>query len=171
MLVACGTAAAVAHSRLGGSIYALGARRRGVILPVQGAALSELEVGMALDRVEPVPAELLLSDLLPRLLEQPGQAFPVTNDAQQLVGIFSIAAARHALLTRELHTLRVREVMRPALPRFVTDDDLQVALHTLAEGDAAAGLVVDEHGRSLGVITREGILEAWRRSTIAEEQH
>src|SRR5204863_274684 len=58
LLVACGAAAGVVQGLLGGSIYTIGARRRGVRLSRGGPALADLSVAQALDRVESLPADL-----------------------------------------------------------------------------------------------------------------
>src|SRR6185295_13898523 len=116
LLVACGISAAVVQGVLGGSIYTIGARRRGVHLS-RGAALSELSV-----------AQAMLDPQIDR----------------------SVTARAFA---HEAQTLR-------------PDDDLGTALQRLAESGATEAVVVDEQGRPVGVVTREGILEAWRRATL-----
>ena len=46
------------------------------------------------------------------------------------------------------------------------DDDLGTAVQRLAEAGAAEALVLDAGNRPLGVVTSEGILQAWRRATL-----
>jgi CIC family chloride channel protein len=110
LLVACGTAAALVQSQLGGSMYTIGARRRGIRLPGRGPRLSDLSVAEALERVEVPDGEL------------------------------------------EPEPLR-------------DDDDLATAVQRLLENGASRAVVVDAANRPLGIVTREGILEAWRRAT------
>src|SRR5205085_261155 len=116
LLVACGISAAVVQGVLGGSIYTIGARRRGVHLS-RGAALSDLSVAQAMLGLQVDP------------------------------GVTARAFAHKA------------QTLRP-------DDDLGTALRRLAESGAIEAVVVDEQDRPVGVVTREGILEAWRRATL-----
>ena len=48
------------------------------------------------------------------------------------------------------------------------DDDLQHALHKLSESRSAEAVVVEspETPRPLGIVTREGILDAWHHRNI-----
>src|SRR2546430_1089051 len=77
LLVACGIAAAVVQGALGGSIYTIGARRRGVRLSRGGPALADLSVAQALDRVESLPADLPYEDLLGIIAPTQPAAFPL----------------------------------------------------------------------------------------------
>src|SRR5438094_752990 len=97
LLVACGIAAAVVQGALGGSIYTIGARRRGVRLSRGGPALADLSVAQALDRVESLPADLPYEDLLGIIAPTKDAAFPrLEGDA--LAGVGSVRGARAALL-------------------------------------------------------------------------
>src|SRR5207248_9977070 len=89
LLVACGIAAAVVQGTLGGSIYTIGARRRGVRLSRGGAALSDLSVAQALDPVLPLPADLSYEDLVRIVGPTHHAAFPVM-DGTALAGIVSV---------------------------------------------------------------------------------
>jgi CIC family chloride channel protein len=113
LLVACGSAALVVHGVLGGSIYTIGASRRGIRLPGRGPRLSDLSVAEALQRID---------------------------------------------LAADAATARTAEPLR-------ADDDLGTAVRRLAEAGVSEALVVDAANRPLGIVTREGILEAWRRAT------
>jgi CIC family chloride channel protein len=105
LLVACGASAAVVQGALGGSIYSIGARRRGIRVGVREQSLRDLSVAQAL---APLPDGALSG------------------------------------------------------PVVLPDDDLESALAAMS-GHACA-TVNDAQGRRLGIVTREGILEAWRKA-------
>lgn len=167
LLVACGAAVAVVQGTLGGSIYTIGARRRGVQLRNAGPALSDLSVEQAIDKVEPIPAELPYDGLLRLLGPTSHAAFPVMDNGA-VVGVISVREARMALLDPAVdRSATARSFARPA-QTLMADDDLRSAVQKLAEMKAAEALVMDVEGKPIGVVTREGILEAWRRATQSE---
>jgi CIC family chloride channel protein len=89
LLISCCTAAAVVQGVLGGSIYQLGARRRGLKLRSDAPALSELSVAQAL---EPGAAAAALRDdaHLPRLHED--------DDLEEALRTLASAGATTALV-------------------------------------------------------------------------
>ena len=166
LLVACGTAAGLVQSLLGGSIYTIGARRRGVHISRAGASLSDLSVAQALDPVAPIAAELPYEDLRRLIGPTLHGAFPVI-DGDGIAGVLSVPEVRRALLDPELHRgVTARAFARPA-QTLLLDDDLATAVQRLSEAGAPAAVVLDAKGKPVGVVTREGILEAWRRITLA----
>ena len=54
---------------------------------------------------------------------------------------------------------------RPA-QTLLADDDLGTAVERLSSAGVAEAVVVDSNGKPVGVVSREGILEAWRRATV-----
>src|SRR6266849_1618496 len=164
LLVACGTAAAVVQGILGGSIYTLGARRRGILLSRGGPLLSDLSVAHALDPAPPIPADLPLPDLLQLVGPTHHPAFPVVENGA-LLGVLSVREARRALLDPAVdRAATARAFTRPSAA-LLPDDDLSTALQRLAEAGASEDVVLDPSGKPLGVVSREGVLEAWRRAT------
>ena len=164
LLVACGAATAVVHGLLGASIYRLGAARRGVLLTRGGPALSDLSVAQALDPVEPVPADLPYDPLLQLVGPTTHAGFPVI-DGGALLGVLSVRVARSALLDPAVDRAATARTFAHEAPVLLPDDDLGTAVQRLAEAGKAEAVVVDAQGRPLGVVTRESILEAWRRAT------
>ena len=165
LLVACGMAAAVTQGALGGSIYTLGARRRGIRLSRGGPQLSDLSVAQALDAVDPLPADLPYAELVKVIGPTLHAAFPVVADGQGVIGLLSVREARRALLDPAVDkSSTARSFTRPA-QSLQPDDDLGTAVQRLAEAGMPEALVVDATRRPLGIVTREGILEAWRRAT------
>lgn len=172
LLVACGVAAALVQGILGGSIYLLGARERGVELRRSRIALSDLSVAHALEPVAPIRDDLPIQGLIALLSGSLHLAFPVVDADGAAVGLLSIRKVRQRLLEPGAGpgTATVRELLPAAAPpRFVPDDDLALALRRLAEHGVSEGLVLAGKGPSrgapLGIVTSESILEAFRRST------
>jgi CIC family chloride channel protein len=163
LLVACGVAAAVVNGLLGGSIYTLGARRRGLRLARAGPSLGELSVAHAVERAPAIADDLSLDELGRLVAHTPHAAFPVLQDGRS-IGLVSARDARKALLDPALErSLTARQLAR-SVPVFFPDDDLETAVQRLTEAGVAEGLVV-EGDQPIGVVTQEGILEAWRRAT------
>jgi chloride channel protein, CIC family len=178
LLVACGVAAVLVQGSLGGSIYVLGARERGIDVRRARATLDDLSVAQALERVEPIRDDLPLPALLELLARSVHLAFPVVDASGTAVGLLSTRRVRKTLLDSQsvagpptqAGAATVHDLLQADIsPRFVLDDDLGLALRRLAELDASEGLVLDSEdpksGAPLGIITRESILEAWRRGT------
>jgi CIC family chloride channel protein len=163
LLVACGAAAALVNGVLGGSIYTLGARRRGVRARIE-EPLRDLSVAQACERSLAVPAESSGAELL-RALSGAGAALPVVDERGFAVGVLPVRAAREALAGSAAAT--ARELARTnGLVLLLPDDDLQHALHLLSESRSSEGVVVEspDAPRPLGIVTREGILDAWQRA-------
>jgi CIC family chloride channel protein len=164
LLVACGTAAAVVQGLLGGSIYTLGARRLGIMLSRGAPALRDLSVAQALEKVAPISAQISFEELLRVVGEAKHPAFPV-EEGGAVIGLLSVRDARRALLDPAVDRASTARSFTRATRALQPDDDLGTAVQRLAEEGAPEALVLDEQQRPLGVITREGILEAWRRAT------
>jgi CIC family chloride channel protein len=165
LLVACGTAAAVVQGMLGGSIYTIGARRRGVQLSRGGAALSDLSVAQALDPVLPLPADLPYEDLVRIVGPTHHAAFPVMDGAA-LAGIVSVREIRQALLNPAVDRTAIARSFAHHAETLLPDDDLGTAVQRLSQAGVAEAVVVDAEGKPVGVVTREAILETWRRATL-----
>ena len=165
LLVACGIAAALVQGALGGSIYTISARRRGVRLSRAGPALADLSVAQALDRVESLRADLPYEELLGIVAPTRHAAFPLL-EGDALAGIVSVRETRAALLDPAVdRTATARAFARPA-QTLLADDDLGTAVERMSSAGVAEAVVVDANGKPVGVVSREGILEAWRRATV-----
>src|SRR5256886_689898 len=149
LLVACGIAAAVVQGILSGSIYTIRARRRGVQLSRGGAALSDLSVAQALDRVESLPADLPYEDLLRIVGPTHHAAFPVM-EGTALAGIVSVPEARAALLDPAVdRNATARAFARPA-QTLLADDDLGTAVERLSSAGVAQAGGGDHSGQPGG---------------------
>src|SRR5438105_4848250 len=165
LLVACGIAAALVQGVLGGSIYTIAARRRGVQVSRGGAALSDLSVAQALDPVLPLPADLPYEDLVRIVGPTHHAAFPVM-DGTALAGIVSVREIRQALLNPTVDRTSIARSFAHHAETLLPDDDLGTAVQRLSQAGVAEAVVVDGEGRPIGVVTREAILETWRRATL-----
>ena len=162
LLVACGAAAALVNGVLGGSIYTLAARRRGVRARIE-EPLRDLSVAQAYEATSAVSAEASGAELL-RALDGARAAVPVVDARGFAVGVLPVRVARDALAGPAART--AGELARTSdLVLLFPDDDLQHALHRLSESRSAEAIVVEspEAPRPLGIVTREGILDAWHR--------
>ena len=73
---------------------------------------------------------------------------------------------RAALLDPELAQIAVAgDLSRKEPPVVRMDDDLDSALQKLAVAGVTSAVVLSAEEAPLGIITREDILEAWRRAT------
>jgi CIC family chloride channel protein len=163
LLVACGIAAAQVHRTIGGSMYSLNLRRRGVHLGARQKVLQELSVEQAMEKVPPIPESLPWTELVRIVADTLHPAYPVIGVDGRLRGVLSVREVRAALLDPALANVTVAADLARSDPLTVAaDDDLQSALRKL--GDQAVAVVSSENG-PVGVLTREAILEAWRRAT------
>jgi CBS domain-containing protein len=122
-------------------------------------------VAQALDPAPPILADLPLPDLLQLVGPTHHPAFPVVENGAVL-GVLSVREARRALLDPAVdRAATARAFTRPSAA-LLSDDDLGTAVQRLAEAGASEAVVLDPSGKPLGVVSREGILEAWRRSTL-----
>jgi len=163
LLVACGAAAALVNGVLGGSIYTLGARRRGVRARIE-EPLRDLSVAQACEPAPAVPAESSGAELL-LALSGGRAAVPVVDQRGFVVGVLPVRAAREALARSPARTAG-ELARRTDLVLLFPDDDLQHALHQLSESRTSEAVVVEspDAPRPLGIVTREGILDAWHRA-------
>ena len=160
LLVACGAAAALVNGLLGGSIYSLSARRRGVRAHIE-EPLRDLSVAQAFERTPSIAHGAGAAEVA-RALENDGHAaLPVVDERGFVVGLLQRRAVA-AEPGRTAGELARSESMVLLLP----DDDLAQALHRLSESGTLEAVVVEspEEPRPLGILTRDGILDAWRRA-------
>jgi CIC family chloride channel protein len=166
LLVSCGIAAAFVHSALGGSMYSLQLRARGVRFSAREKVLQALSVEQAMEKVEAIPESLGWTKLVRLVSETAFPAYPVVDAAGQVRGILSVREVRAALLDPTLaHVAVAGDLLRKEFPVVHVDDDLDSALQQLSGAGVTDAVVLSAEGAPLGVISREGILEAWRRAT------
>jgi len=166
LLVSCGIAAAFVHRALGGSMYSLQLRARGVRFSAREKVLQALSVEQAMQKVDPIPESLGWSELVRIVSETAFPAYPVVDAAGRVRGILSVREVRAALLDPTLaHIAVAGDLLGKDAPAVRVDDDLDSALQKLAVAGVASAVVLSAEEAPLGIITREDILEAWRRAT------
>ena len=169
LLVSCGVAAALVQGRVGGSIYFLAARARGIRLGEREPSLRDVSVGQALDRVEPLSESMPWVELVKVVAESSHSAFPVLSAAGKVVGLLSPRQVRGALHDRALAGVAIAaDLCRTDFPVLVPEDDLETALERMRQAGSSEAVVVSSEAagsRLLGILTREGALEAWRSAT------
>jgi CIC family chloride channel protein len=168
LLVACGTATALVQGVMGGSIYQLAARRRGVRLGLAEPSLRDLSVAQAMDKVAPIAADLPFAELLKVLGSARQAAFPVV-DAAGVVGLLPVRETRLLLLDPHADRAATARTFTKPAELFLSDDDLGTAVQRLADAGVSEALALDEDKKPVGVVTREGILEAWRKATMPQD--
>src|SRR5437879_3638647 len=124
LLVACGVAAGVVNGVLGGSIYTIGARRRGLRLARGGPSLADLSVAQALQRTPSISHDLPLTELAHMVAHTPHAAFPVVQDGRT-IGLVSARDARKALLDPAINRALTASQLSRSVPVFLPDDDLE----------------------------------------------
>jgi len=173
LLVSCGVAAALVQDRVGGSIYALAARARGIRLGSREPSLRDVSVGQALEQVTPLPEATSWEALVKIVAESTHSAFPVVSSTGKVVGLLSPRQVRGALHDPALAGVAIAaDLCRTDVPVLVPEDDLETALERLRRAGASEAVVVSSDGdppKLLGILTREGALEAWRSSKGGEK--
>ena len=162
-------AAALVQGHVGGSIYALSARSRGIRLGAKEPSLRNVSVGQALEQVPPVPESTPWAALVKIVAETTHSAFPVVSSTGRVVGLLAPRQVRGALHDPALAGVAIAaDLCRTDVPVLVPEDDLETALERLRQAGSSEAVVVSSDGdppRLIGVLTREGALEAWRNST------
>ena len=169
LLVACGVAAALVQGHVGGSLYTLAAQARGVFLGWRGTSLRDLSVAQAIEKVEFIPEDISSSELARIVADTTHRAVLVVSRSGRVIGLIPVLQIRGALLDASLAQITVaRDLCRTDIPVLLPDDDLESALNRLTEAGTAEAIVSSNEGDTpvvLGILTREGALDAWRRAT------
>jgi CIC family chloride channel protein len=166
LLLACGVAAAQVHAILGGSLYSLQLEDKGITSSTRDQALRSLSVAQALEAVPPILESMRWVDLVRLVSDTRHPAFPVVSASGALTGILSVREVRSALLDPALCDVTIaRDLARQNPVGLATDDDLESALRRLSESGFAEAVVLSTMGEPLGVLTREAVLDAWRRAS------
>ena len=147
-------------------MYSLQLRARGVRFSAREKVLQALSVEQAMQKVDSIPESLGWSELVRIVSETAFPAYPVVDAAGRVRGILSVREVRAALLDPTLaHIAVAGDLLGKDAPAVRVDDDLDSALQKLAVAGVASAVVLSAEEAPLGIITREDILEAWRRAT------
>ncbi len=137
---------------------------KGAVIAAAVGSLFASGAAQACEATPAVPAESSGAELL-RALGGARAAVPVVDERGFVIGVLPVRAAREALAGSAART--AGELARTAgLVLLLPDDDLQHALHVLSESGTSEAVVVEspDAPRPLGIVTREGILDAWHRA-------
>ncbi len=175
LMVACGIAATTVHWALGGSIYTLKLRARGIEVGLRaGRTLRTLRVQQAMTTdVDTIPAKLSAADLAARLASAAHTAYPVIGESGKLVGLLSVDDARPFLADPDLGRLLVAaDLCRLRAPTIAEDEDLEAAIERLLTATSEHLPVVSgaDADRLVGILTRSDVLRAYQRSVGAKGQ-
>lgn len=169
LLVSCGVAAAFVQGGVGGSIYSLAARARGIRLRNTETSLRDISVAQAIEAVPPVAEAMPWAELVALVAQTTHSAFPVVSATGGVVGLISPRQVRAALHEPALSGVVIaRDLCRTDVPVLAPDDDLETALERLRAAGVSEGVVVSTDNAQpelLGIVSREGALEAWRNSS------
>jgi CIC family chloride channel protein len=90
--------------------------------------------------------------------------FVVIDADGRPLGLVGGEALRATLVYREaMQLLQVSEIMTPGVPTITNDETLDVALERLSAFSHGGIPVLDEHGRIAGLLSRERLLDRYRR--------
>ncbi|MHB1843434.1 MAG: chloride channel protein [Deltaproteobacteria bacterium] len=161
--------AALVHWALGGSIYTLKLRARGVTRRFgPGQLMRGVLVRQAMTRdVMTIPETMPFDEIARLLAAGTHAAYPVVGAGDRLLGLLSTSEARPFLGDPELGRLLVaRDLCRLKAPTIAEDDDLGAALERLVTGAEGHLPVVsrDDPDRLVGILTRQDVLLAFQRA-------
>jgi CBS domain-containing protein len=135
--------------------------------------LRDVSVGQALEQVTPIPEATPWEGLVTIVANSTHSAFPVVSNIGKVVGLLSPRQVRSALHDPTLAGIAIAaDLCRTDVPVLVPEDDLETALERLRQAGASEAVVVSREGeppKLLGILTREGALEAWRSSSGGEK--
>src|SRR5207237_4963555 len=141
LLVSCGIAAAFVHRALGGSMYSLQLRARGVRFSAREKVLQALSVEQAMQKVDSIPESLGWSELVRIVSETAFPAYPVVDAAGRVRGILSVREVRAALAAPPLaHIAVAGDLLRKASPAVRVEDDLDSALQQLDDAGVTSAV-------------------------------
>ena len=166
LMVACGLATFLVQWRVGGSIYTLKLRKKGLRrLGERVEILSTLKVRDAMLGAPPTVAPGTTLRAVIRLFSEAGtDAFAVVAEGGKLVGLLEWGDLRQAVSEPALFDLAVAAEMCQSPPPSVTmEQPLDEALRSvMAQGGANA--LVTEEGKLVGLLSRRAILAAYDRA-------
>ncbi len=120
-----------------------------------------------------VPEGMTLDQIVHLLADTPQQYFPVVDEQQQMIGIFSAADVRRYLYDETLWQLAVaRDVMHSEVIKLTTADDLNTAMRRFTELNVDELPVVDAAAplRILGMLRRKETIAAYNRRLLELKQ-
>jgi CIC family chloride channel protein len=154
------------------SIYDIKLRRRGGLTPdsLSGSALDHILVADAMDtKVETVPADMKITELMELMRRSGRRSFPVLDADGRLAGIVTERDATGALMAGRGEQQAVRDCMTSKIVTCVSSQNLRNILENFTEQGVRQMPVVDEEdsGILVGLLSRDRIL--WAYGVLAAE--
>ncbi|MCA9248814.1 MAG: chloride channel protein [Planctomycetales bacterium] len=119
-----------------------------------------------------IPESMSLSDIVHRLSTTHQHYFPVVNEKNDMVGIFSSDDVRSYLYNEEIWALAVaNDIMVTNVIKLTPDDDLNTALTRFTSRNLDELPVVDKDnkGRLLGMLRRKETIGLYNRRLVAHK--
>ncbi|MGH2941129.1 MAG: CBS domain-containing protein, partial [Solirubrobacterales bacterium] len=163
LMLAAVVATALSHLLSEDSIYTLKLRRRGIDIdrPASASALPGIPISAAMQEPPiPLAAEARMTDVAARLADEGRVALPVIDRDELVVGVVDARAVELALGRKEeAEAIDVAE----GVPVLHPDDDLGLAIESIAEGDREALPIIDADGGLIGWVEHRDVLHAYAR--------
>ncbi|MFN7132820.1 MAG: chloride channel protein, partial [Myxococcales bacterium] len=175
LMISCGVAGIFARRVLGGSMYALRLKEKGIVPPraPQPRVLEGLCVADAMTReVETVRDSAPMDEVLRLYLASGHGAFPVVDAHGRLLGLLAFDEVREVMGDPELKRFAVaRDLCHENPPTVRASETLEAALVRMASKRAEHLPVVaeDEPDRLVGILSRRDIMDAYRKAVAALE--
>ena len=168
LMVACILATSLVQLVMGGSLYTLKLREKGIVIR-SGRDLSILQaisVGETMSReVETVAQDWSLARLVNLISSSSQPAFPVLDHGGELVGMVSLSEVRSALgnLADLGNLVAAFDLARQDVTSVFPDEDGEAALARMEGRDLECLPVVERYQsrKVVGLVTRREILEAY----------
>ena len=123
------------------------------------AAAEARQVMIAPDGIVALPAAITVEQALDQVLDVPYMCYPVYDgDLDHVVGVLYLRDLFTAVHRGTAAGSEIAELMRPA-PLIPVTKDLGALLAEFRRGRHHLAIVVDEHGVTVGMVTREDLLE------------
>jgi CIC family chloride channel protein len=169
LMVACSTSVALAHWVLGGSMYTLKLRTRGIdpVTSQRRRALQDVRVDSAMTRtVATIALTATFTDVLERIRTTTHSAFPVVDGEGRVAGMLFLEDIRPLLGEDGLSQLAlVADLVRRRPATVTATDSLEAARLRMQEERVSHLAVVDpESERLAGILSHRDILRAYEDS-------
>ncbi len=175
LMVACTTSVAIAHWILGGSMYSLKLRARGVDVGRvrRQRALHDVPVQSAMTtNVATIPVTATFADVLEQIRATTHSAFPVVDAAGLLLGMLFMEDIRPLIGEDGLAKLAlVDDIARSSPPTVLATDSLEVARDRMTAERVSHIAVVDPENQAqlVGILSHRDILRAYEEVRAVEE--
>lgn len=110
-------------------------------------------------KIETVPADITLSDLLEQMLNKRHSGYPVTR-GDEVVGMVTVEDIR-SVTPEKRQTTTVADIMSEELKTIPVDSTAMQAFTEMSQKGVGRLLVVDQRGEIVGLVTRTDLVRAF----------